>query len=231
MNHWDAIVIGAGPAGISAATRLAAAGAQVLVVDENPSPGGQIWRGIATASPQRIGLLGPDYLSGKKFVERLLASQAHLALDTRLWRIEPNGAVWLHTPTGMEQHQAKNLLLATGTLERPVPVPGWTLPGVTTIGGLQILLKKKRPAPRRAIDPGGCGTAVLSLCRAMHESGQTRYRFTGYRRPGRLGQGCALPATGPHRPGAALSFQRRGVIDRAALQPYSLLQRRTGYCH
>ncbi|WP_323033600.1 NAD(P)-binding protein [Paracoccus sp. (in: a-proteobacteria)] len=52
MSVWDAIVIGAGPAGIGGASLLAEGGARVLLIDEAPGPGGQIWRGIETAPPR-----------------------------------------------------------------------------------------------------------------------------------------------------------------------------------
>lgn len=147
MTQWDAIVLGAGPAGIAAATRLSAGGARVMLVDENTAPGGQIWRGVETASPQRIALLGADYLYGQHRVAALRASTATLALNTVLWRVESDGVVWLKTPGGLVRHHSPHLILATGAMERPVPLPGWTLPGVTTIGGLQILLKKNGILP------------------------------------------------------------------------------------
>ncbi|WP_413733664.1 FAD-dependent oxidoreductase [Sodalis sp. RH21] len=157
MTQWDAIVLGAGPAGIAAATRLSAGGARVMLVDENAAPGGQIWRGVETASAQRIALLGPDYLYGQRRVAALRAGTATLALDTTLWRVEADGAVWLKSPAGLARHHSPHIVLATGAMERPVPRPGWTLPGVTTIGGLQILLKKHGILPAGPLLLAGTG--------------------------------------------------------------------------
>lgn len=147
MSAWDAIIIGAGPAGIGGGSVLAENGARVLVVDEAPGPGGQIWRGIETVPDRRARLLGPDYLAGKAQAARLRASGALLAFETSVWRVEPDGTVWLKDNHGIRQEQARHLLIATGAMERPVPRPGWTLPGVTTIGGLQILLKREGLLP------------------------------------------------------------------------------------
>ena len=93
MSDWDAIVIGAGPAGIGGASLHAENGAKVLVVDEAPGPGGQIWRGIETVPDARARLLGPDYLAGRDEARRLRASGAELAFATQAWRVEPDGTV------------------------------------------------------------------------------------------------------------------------------------------
>ncbi|CAO3419771.1 FAD/NAD(P)-dependent oxidoreductase [Azospirillum doebereinerae] len=147
MSVWDAIVIGAGPAGIGGASLLAESGARVLVVDEAPGAGGQIWRGIETVPEERARLLGPDYLAGHAEVARLRTSGASLAFDTVAWRVDPGGGVWLKNDGGVRKVRARHLLVANGAMERPVPMPGWTLPGVTTIGGLQILLKREGLLP------------------------------------------------------------------------------------
>ncbi|MGI6853824.1 NAD(P)/FAD-dependent oxidoreductase [Mesorhizobium sp. 1B3] len=148
MNAWDAIVVGAGPAGIGGASLLAESGARVLLVDEASGPGGQSWRGIETVPESRARVLGPDYLMGKVEAARLRASAAHLAFETQAWRVEADGTVWLKDKGGIHQERAHHLLIATGAMERPVPLPGWTLPGVTTIGGLQILLKREGLLPQ-----------------------------------------------------------------------------------
>lgn len=155
--QWDAIVVGTGPAGIGGATALAEAGLRVLAVDEAPSPGGQIWRGIETAPPSRAALLGPEYQAGHDPVARLRASPATLSFATALWRAEPDGTVWLRGAQGISRHQGRHLLLATGAMERPAPCPGWDHPGVTTVGGLQILLKREGLLPEGPLVLAGTG--------------------------------------------------------------------------
>ncbi|WP_028717122.1 NAD(P)/FAD-dependent oxidoreductase [Paracoccus sp. J39] len=160
MSRWDAIVIGAGPAGIGGASLLAERGARVLLVDESPGPGGQIWRGIETVPESRAAVLGPDYRAGAAEVARLRASGATLAFSTEAWRVDPDGAVWLRDAGGLRREAAWHLLVATGAMERPVPLPGWTLPGVTTIGGLQILLKREGLLPQGPLALVGTGPLV-----------------------------------------------------------------------
>lgn len=147
MSLWDAIVIGAGPAGIGASSLLAENGAKVLVIDEAPGPGGQIWRGVEDVSDARARILGSDYLAGRDEVRRLRASGAELSFETQAWRVEPEGTVWLKDSHGIRRERGRRLLIATGAMERPCPLDGWTLPGVTTVGGLQILLKREGMLP------------------------------------------------------------------------------------
>lgn len=159
-TNWDVIVVGTGPAGIGSATALAERGLRVLALDEAPAPGGLIWRGIEKSPTSRAAMLGPDYLAGREPVARLRASGASLAFSTGLWRAEADGTVWLRGADGISRHRGRHLLLATGAMERPVPCPGWTLPGVTTVGGLQILLKREGLLPEGPLVLAGTGPLV-----------------------------------------------------------------------
>jgi NADPH-dependent 2,4-dienoyl-CoA reductase/sulfur reductase-like enzyme len=144
MSAWDAIVIGAGPAGLAAASVLAERGANALLIDEQPAPGGQIYRGIeqlAATRPGLLAVLGPDYAHGADLVQRFRASGAAYLPGSTVWQVTPEREVWLSGAGRSARHDAKAILLATGAMERPVPVPGWTLPGVMTAGAVQILLK------------------------------------------------------------------------------------------
>jgi NADPH-dependent 2,4-dienoyl-CoA reductase/sulfur reductase-like enzyme len=137
------LVVGAGPAGIRAAQALVRAGLRPLVVDEAPACGGQIYR-QRLVPDERDGraLYGPE--AGK--AERL--HQAFAALEGRIdyW---PRALVWNLgeavadiAVAGVNRRVAYDgLLLATGATDRVLPVPGWTLPGVFTLGGAQIALK------------------------------------------------------------------------------------------
>ena len=80
--HYDLVVIGAGPAGLSAATEAAAAGASVLVADENLAPGGQIYRGVTRNTPERQDFLGKDYWKGRAITDAFSASSVDYAAAT-----------------------------------------------------------------------------------------------------------------------------------------------------
>ncbi|KGB80813.1 (2Fe-2S)-binding protein [Rhodovulum sp. NI22] len=141
MTSADLVVIGAGPAGLAAATEAAKAGLSVVVMDEQPRPGGQIYRAIETVTPKREAILGAEYSAGRPLVESFRASRALYLPGTSVWNIGTDLMIDYSREGASSQIRARAILSATGALERPVPMPGWTLPGVTTVGALQILLK------------------------------------------------------------------------------------------
>jgi thioredoxin reductase len=141
MRTYDIAIIGAGPAGISAAVEADRHGASVLLLDEQPRPGGQIYRNVQIATPRQKNVLGEDYNKGAALVSALAGSGAvHLAGVT-VWQVSGDGRIAFSRNSQAEQVQARHVIVATGATERPVPVPGWTLPGVLTAGAAQILMK------------------------------------------------------------------------------------------
>ena len=140
-EQFDAAVIGAGPAGMAAVTMLAEHGARTLVLDDQPGPGGQIYRNITDSTPAKLRTLGSDYAHGMKLADRFLASTVDYRSDSAVWNVTPGKDIYF-SRNGTAHHVITNtLILATGAIERPMPIPGWNLPGVMTAGGVQILLK------------------------------------------------------------------------------------------
>ncbi|MBS7700844.1 MULTISPECIES: FAD/NAD(P)-binding oxidoreductase [unclassified Chelatococcus] len=172
-QSFDAIVIGAGPAGMASAATLAEGGARTLVVDEQPELGGQIYRAIERnrADPALGRILGPDYLKGGELVDRLRASPAELALGTLAWRIDDDLTVWTRTAGAVTAARAGAIIIATGAMERPVPTAGWTLPGVMTIGALQILLKSAQLTPSGRLVLAGSGPLFYLFARQCVAAG------------------------------------------------------------
>jgi NADPH-dependent 2,4-dienoyl-CoA reductase/sulfur reductase-like enzyme len=147
-RSFDLLIVGAGPAGMTAALRARGLGLSVLVVDDQPAPGGQIWRAVEARAGSSMGqLLGDDYVAGLPLAQRFRASGAIYEAGTQVWQIEPGWQVYMSRGQKAECVQAANVLLATGAQERPNPFPGWTLPGVMTVGAAQILLKNARQIP------------------------------------------------------------------------------------
>jgi NADPH-dependent 2,4-dienoyl-CoA reductase/sulfur reductase-like enzyme len=145
MSADAVVIVGAGPAGTRAAETLARAGLRPVVVDEAPASGGQIYRRPPPGFARR-----PEDLYG---FEAAKARAVHAAFDALKDRIDyrPDTLVWeiregkVHTIANADNRRAEvaygALILATGAMDRVVPFPGWTLPGVFTLGGAQIALK------------------------------------------------------------------------------------------
>lgn len=178
----DLLIVGAGPGGMSAATRARAAGLDVVVIDEQPAPGGQIWRNIeAAVQRQNAERLGTAYAAGTDVVAAFRASGARLESNTRVWQIEPpdrNDAkarsawqVFVSQGSFAKRILARSILLATGAQERPAPFPGWTLPGVMTVGAAQILLKTSEQIPAAPAWVAGCGPLPLLYMNQLLEAG------------------------------------------------------------
>ena len=161
-RQFDAVVIGAGPAGMSAAIGLRAQGLSVLVLDEQSAPGGQIWRAVEAVAPTPIGtLLGDEYRSGAVLAGRFRACGAVYEPQTQVWQVEPGWRVYMTRDGQAEMVRAQHVVLALGAQERPTPFPGWTLPGVLTVGAAQILLKTSRQVPTEPVWVAGSGPLPL----------------------------------------------------------------------
>lgn len=139
------VVVGAGPAGLAAAQTLAAAGPRVTLVDEGALPGGQIYR-----QPPAEIRRDPRAIYG---FEHRKAARLHGVVARHCSAIDyrPSTAVWGVSPghlettglRGSERIAFDRLIVATGAMDRVIPFPGWTVPGVFTLGGAQVFLKSQ----------------------------------------------------------------------------------------
>ncbi len=162
-------IIGAGPAGIAAAVLAAELRLDTVLVDEQESPGGQIYRAIERAEPDTP--LGSDYLAGRPLAAALRASRVDYRPGTNLWHIDPDGTLFLENAGRTETVIARRVLLATGAIERPVPIPGWTLPGVMTAGAAQILLKSADLVPEGGAVLAGQGPLLYLVASQLVRAG------------------------------------------------------------
>jgi NADPH-dependent 2,4-dienoyl-CoA reductase/sulfur reductase-like enzyme len=159
----DVAVIGAGPAGLAAATRAAGAGLTVVLLDEQETVGGQIYRAIERSDAQRREILGPDYVAGAALADAFARSGARYEPNASVWQVTRERSVHYLKDGKVGSFEAKRVVLATGALERPFPIPGWTLPGVLTAGAAQILLKSAGEVPTEPPVLVGCGPLLYLL--------------------------------------------------------------------
>lgn len=159
----DIVIIGAGPAGMAAAITACQHGASVVLLDEQPAAGGQIYRGITDAPAKRLDVLGPDYGAGAALARDFATSGARHITGAAVWQVTAERQVYYLQAGGVHAIQADRVLLCTGAMERPFPIPGWTLPGVLTAGAAQILLKGSGMAPSQPVVLAGCGPLLYLL--------------------------------------------------------------------
>lgn len=181
----DLLIVGAGPAGMSAAIASRRHGLEVLLVDEQAAPGGQIWRGVeAVAGTARAAVLGQAYLDGLAVVDQFRASGAEYAPLTQVWQVEAGPRVFMSRDGEASCVEARHLLLATGAQERPMPFPGWTLPGVMTVGAAQILLKTSGQVPTDPLWIAGNGPLSLLYAAQLLKAGGNIAGFLDTAPPG-----------------------------------------------
>ena len=150
-EQFDLIVIGAGPAGMTAAKEAVQRGARVIILDEQLASGGQIYRNVLGVSPRQAAILGPDFTAGRQLAECLVSSQIDHRKGAVVWQVGTDGCVTFSQNGTASRVQGKHILLATGAIERSVPLPGWTLPGVMTVGAAQILMKTSGLVAEKAV--------------------------------------------------------------------------------
>ncbi len=150
----DVIIIGAGPAGLAAAATLSESGAAVLLLDDQPAPGGQIYRAIERAGTTEEKVLGAEYVAGRPLTEAMRAQSIDYVPDAAVWQVTDGREVGYSTGGKAKLVRAPWVILATGAQERPFPIPGWTLPGVMMAGAAQTLLKSSGLAADGAVFAG-----------------------------------------------------------------------------
>jgi len=167
----DLLIIGGGPAGMAAAVEADGLGLSVLLLDEQTEPGGQIYRSIESVYPDTLDLLGEDYRQGAVIAERFRKSNASYKPGAAVWRVDEDGLV-AYSQNGKGATASGNrVLVATGAMERPMPIPGWTLPGVITAGGAQVLLKSAGMIPSGRVIVAGCGPLALLITQQLITAG------------------------------------------------------------
>ncbi len=195
-SQFDVLVIGAGPAGLAAATSAAECGVTVAMVDDNPTPGGQIWRGdTAKVSP-----------AAARWVGRLQAAGVQVFCGTRVFHQPEPGCLLAEAADDVLKLRYRKLVVATGAREFFLPFPGWTLPNVMGAGGLQALVKSGLPIAGKRVLVAGSGPLLLAvaaylrqhdaeislICEQASRASLARFGLALLGQPGKIRQGLSL---------------------------------------
>lgn len=149
----DVAVIGGGPAGIAGAVTAAESERDVVLIDDNPKPGGQIWRrSIENQNSQHAAF----------WFERLAKSRVRVVSGSRVIHAE-RGELQVETDDSISRLHFEKLILATGARELFLPFPGWTLPNVMGAGGLQALVKSGLDVAKKRVVVAGTGPLLLAV--------------------------------------------------------------------
>lgn len=167
----DVAVVGAGPAGLEAASTAAEAGLKVIILDERPELGGQYF-----ARPK-------SFIETKKSGKGTVARESIAKVKSLGCEIYTAATIWRGSRDNDELELAifhdgktkyikpKNIVIATGSYDIPLPVPGWTMPGVMTVGGVQSMMKRYGVLPKGPIVLCGNGPLLLQLASQLALAG------------------------------------------------------------
>lgn len=162
-SHVEVAVVGAGPAGMAAAICASNYGANVLLLDEHNRPGGQIYRSADCSPLNSVDVLGKDYRRGTELIDRLRQAPVTYLSEASVWNIDRDRNLSTLIEGKNLSFSADRVILCDGAQERPMPLPGWELPGVMTAGAAQILLKSSAMVPRERVLLAGTGPLLLLL--------------------------------------------------------------------
>ncbi|EED34776.1 BFD domain protein (2Fe-2S)-binding domain protein [Luminiphilus syltensis NOR5-1B] len=148
----DLAIIGSGPAGMAAALAASHHGLQVLVIDDRPDPGGQIFRQPPNSYSVADWLTHRVYRPLHHLCDQFTQAGQRLERRSRttVLGLAPTDAGWelsLMTPDGLEVCSASRVLIASGCFDMPVTFDGAQMPGVMATGGLQAFIKSQQIVP------------------------------------------------------------------------------------
>ena len=206
MSPPPILVLGAGPAGMAAAEAASSSGQPVLLVDENPGPGGQVWRGAAGR--------WDDRRAGRLWQQLQQRPHVGMMFGTRLVSQAGPGLLLAEGPGGPCVLPWRQAVICSGARELLLPFPGWTLPGVTGAGGLQALIKGGMPVAGKRVVVGGTGPLLLAVAHAVQRGGGAVVAIVEHRSTGELARFAgklALSQQSKLAQAARLYWQLRGV--------------------
>lgn len=191
----EILIIGGGAAGLAAA--VSASSSKVLIVDDNPKLGGQIWRA-------ELGKIkSPE---AQELIERIEKEKVSIINNASIFAQKDEKTLLAETPNGTIELQFEKLILATGARERFLPFPNWTLPNIFGAGGLQALAKSGLSVQNKRIVVAGTGALLLAVAEHLKSKGakvlliaeQTsatklaKFAFSLWQQPKKIAQAISL---------------------------------------
>ncbi|MDD2052305.1 NAD(P)/FAD-dependent oxidoreductase [Pseudomonas putida] len=190
-DYADLLIIGAGPAGMAAALAAAPSGARIVLLDDNPLPGGQIWRDGPQAKLPAQARQMREQLLGLSNVRHHADTRVIAQAGPKQLLLEDAERGWVMT--------YETLILCTGARELLLPFPGWTLPGVTGAGGLQALIKGGLPVSGERLVIAGSGPLLLASATTARSNGARIVRIAEQASRGAVAGFAAQLPRWPHK--------------------------------
>lgn len=173
MNKSQIAIIGAGPAGLAAATEAISYGLSVTLFDDNPMPGGQYLKQLPDSFQRssKHPIFDQDISRHYSLLKVIGNPKLNYLKNTSVWGLFSDRQIAYSYNGKTGSIKADSIIVASGAFDRPVPFPGWTLPGVLTAGGVQNLIKSQRIAPGGQVLVAGNGPLILLVARNLHRAG------------------------------------------------------------
>lgn len=168
MKSADIAIVGAGPAGLAAANEAVDHGLSVVLMDDNSQPGGQYFRQLPH---QFTGVDRVRHGRAGRLFEVLDHPRLHYLPDCVVWNAPDPGMLAYAAGADSGRVRADAIVIATGATDRPLPFPGWTLPGVITAGGSQNMIKGQAVRPGEHVVVAGNGPLLLVAAMTLLNAG------------------------------------------------------------
>lgn len=172
MTRYELIVIGAGPAGLSAAIKAASYGMRTLVLDENTRPGGQLFKQIHKffgSKEHKAKIRG--FRIGETLLKEAKEVGVEVCLGATVMGIYEQSEIVANIGEEIIHIKGDNVIIATGASENMLPFEGWTLPGVIGAGAAQTMMNLHGVQPGKKILMVGSGNVGLVVSFQLLQAG------------------------------------------------------------
>lgn len=172
MERYNLIVVGAGPAGLSAAIEAAGRGMSVIVFDENHRPGGQLFKQIHKffgSKEHKAKIRG--FKIGEQLLKEASDAGVKVQLNSTVTGMYLNNEVTVNHDGQICHYRGDSIIIATGASENMVPFDGWTLPGVIGAGAAQTMMNLHGVKPGSKVLMLGSGNVGLVVSFQLLQAG------------------------------------------------------------